>query len=244
MIEHFNRITENLSLSWRGFRNIDGTFCIARAVLDYMLAAPFDILPSFQGPAGSRLKRGRGKDHPRYGRFIYAIGKHYRPEYVVEVGTFAGGTAIGWATALKENDCGKLICVDNDSYSAGTYPEIARRNLSSTGIKEEQFDLLSGDAGVIIPELAQEYMGRVDFYLVDADHAYEGALSDLENGLPMLKPGGFLLVHDVDRNREMLEATPEHPWPVYEAFMKIASEGNFEWCILKFIRKHLGIIKV
>ena len=43
MIEHLNRITENLSLSWRGFRNIDGTFCIDRAVLDYMLAAPFDI---------------------------------------------------------------------------------------------------------------------------------------------------------------------------------------------------------
>ena len=78
---------------------------------------------------------------------------------------------------------------------------------------------------------------------MDGDHTYEGALADLNNGLQMMKPGGFVLVHDLDTNRRMDEMTDEHPHPVYEAFMEIFGKCNFEFCILKFIRKHLGVIK-
>ena len=54
-----------------------------------MLGAPIDILPDFQGPSDMSLKGGRGKGHPRYGRFVYALARHYRPDCVVEAGTFA-----------------------------------------------------------------------------------------------------------------------------------------------------------
>ncbi|MFQ6094196.1 MAG: class I SAM-dependent methyltransferase, partial [bacterium] len=96
----------------------------------------------------------------------------------------------------------------------------------------------------IVPEIARELRGGVDIYLVDGDHHYEAALSDIENGLPMLKPGGVIMVHDVDINREMDEATEAHPHPVYEAFKRTVDTNGFEWCILKFIRKHLGILRV
>ena len=32
--------------------------------------------------------------------------------------------------------------------------------------------------------------------------------------------------------------------PLYEALMEVVKKYGFEWCILKFIRKHLGVIRV
>jgi predicted O-methyltransferase YrrM len=213
-------------------------------VFEQLLAAPLDVLPGFEGPRNFQLRRGRGKDHPRYGRFVYAFARHYRPQCVVEVGTFAGGTAVGWGKALAENGTGRLICVDQDVYSAGTFPAVTRRNLTAAGLPSDRYELRGGNSRLVVPQLARELRSGVDVYLVDGDHTYDGALSDIENGLPMLRPGGFILVHDVDRGRRMDEATADHPHPVYEAFHTAAARHGLSWCILKFIRKHLGVLRL
>jgi predicted O-methyltransferase YrrM len=222
----------------------EGSLELPSALYRQFLSSPFDVMPDFKAPPGFKHKNGRGKDHPRYGRFIYAFGKHFKPKIVVEVGTYAGGTSVGWARAIAENATGKLICVDNDSYSNGTYPEITTVNIENSGISHKQYELQNGDAKEIIPQVSETYKAEVDIYLVDGDHTYEGALADLENGLPMMKAGGYILVHDVDRKRKMDEATAEHPYPVYEAMMEFVKNHNLQWCILKFIRKHLAVILV
>lgn len=221
---------------------IKGPLKLNKDLFRKFLATQADPLPGFEGP--KHLKSGRGKDHPKYGRWVQAFAGYYKPDIIVEVGTYAGGTAVGWAQALKTNGRGELICVDNDSYTSGIYPEITKKNILNVGLEDEKFTLKSGDSKIIIPSLAKELKGKVDIYLVDGDHSYEGTLADIENGLPMLKSNGFLLVHDLDKNRKMVEATEEHPYPVYEAFVKIVTDTGFDWCILKFIRKHLGIIKI
>lgn len=232
----------NTFLKCWGIKSIDGQLKIDKELFNIFLSSIEDPLPDFQGP--KHLKSGRGKDHPRYGRWVYAFAKYYKPDIIVEVGTYAGGTAVGWSKALVENEKGRLICIDNDSYTAGIYPEITKKNIQNTGLKENRFDLRCGSSAEIVPKVAQELKGQVDIYLVDGDHRYEGALADIENGLPMLKSGGFILVHDVDVNRKMDEATENRPYPVYEAFQKVINDNDFDWCILKFIRKHLGIIKI
>ena len=224
-------------------RSREGSLELDPAVFREFLAAPWDILPSFQGPVGRRLRLGRGMDHPRYGRFIYSFARAYKPDLVVEVGSYAGGTAIGWATALKENGGGRLICLDQDVYAKGTFPTITRTNLEKTGLPADRVELMSGDSRLVLPDLARRLARTVDAFLVDADHTYEGALADLENGLPMLRPGGMILVHDVDRHFGYLEATPRHPAPVYEAFMDFVRAHAFDWTILKYIRRHLGIVR-
>src|SRR5207302_3470554 len=120
---------------------------------------------------------------------------------------------------------GRLICVDNDTYSKNTYPTLTRRNLDKVGARQGSVDLQCGDSKVLVPELARIYRHQVDIYLVDGDHTYEGALADIRNGLPMVKPGGLLLVHDVEVNRRMDEMTPVHPHPVYEAFHEVIREN-------------------
>ena len=232
---------ENFRLAHWHFDQIEGKLCFDPMVFELMLKAPLDLLPKFQGPAGR--KRQRAKEHPRYGRFVYAMARHYRPGLILEVGTNAGGTAIGWAAALRDNGEGTLICLDKDVYSRGVYPTITRNNLLGTGLSEDRFDLRCGDSHQLLPQLAQKLKGRIDIYLVDGDHTYEGAHSDITQGLPLIKPGGFILVHDVDRACLMAERTNEHPGPVYEACMNVVTNLNLEWCILKFIRKHLAVIR-
>lgn len=224
-------------------KRTEGSLRLDAAVFETFLDAPFDLLPDFQGPATRKLRLGRGMDHPRYGRFIYAFARVYRPQVVVEVGSYAGGTAIGWATAMSENGSGRLICVDNDTYSRGTYPTVTRTNLAKSALPANRYELRNGDSKQVIPELSHELNHQVDVYLVDGDHSYEGALGDMQNGLPMLKPGGFMLVHDVDPRFRLLEETPQHPHPVYEAMMDVVRQHRLEWCILKYLRRHLAVIR-
>jgi predicted O-methyltransferase YrrM len=236
------KVLDHFYLKYFGIHQIDGEFKLPDEVFSAFLKAPYDILPQFKG-LGKKWD-GRGKDHPRYGRFLYALAKTLQPQRIVEIGTLAGGTAIGWARAITENKKGFLTCIDNNSYGRNIYPTITKENILATGLSEDKFSLLDGDSGGILKKISVDLKGTVDIFLVDADHTYEGALSDIKNGLPMVKPGGLILVHDVDIKRKMAEETPEHPYPVYEVFKKIAEEGAYKWSILKFIRKHLGIIQI
>ena len=236
------KISEKLYLKYIGLSKIDGPLRFPNELYELFLGAPDDPLPEFEGPRN--LRKGRGKDHPRYGRWIYAFGLFIKPQLVVEVGTYAGGTAVGWAKALNENGTGEIICIDNDSYTAGTYPEVTKKNIRATGLELSRAKFEAGDSRTIIPRLATTYRDRADIFLVDADHTYQGARADIDNGLPMIRKGGYLLVHDVDKERRMDEATAEHPHPVYEAFMETVGHLKSDWCILSFIRKHLGILRI
>ena len=106
-----------LGLGWR----ISGPSRPDARLLALFRSLPADPLTNFSGREGMS-HGGRGRDHPRYGRFIHAFGRHHKPAEVVEVGTYAGGTAVGWARGMVENGFGRLTCIDNDSYSKGIYP--------------------------------------------------------------------------------------------------------------------------
>lgn len=236
-------VLENFILAMTMKGRIEGPLRLDKGLFDLFLSAPEDPLPGFQ--AASPGVRGRGRDHPRYGRWVYSFVRFYRPEAVVEIGTNAGGTAVGIARALAENKSGRLTCVDNGEGVPMVFPEVARRNIISGGLAEDRFELICADSQAAIPALASRLKGKVGVYLVDAAHTFEAALADIENGLPMLKPGGFILVHDIDPKMSLgTEASREHPYPVLEAFKNVVEGHGFEWCILKFIRKHLGVIKI
>ena len=236
------QVLENVILASTMKRRIGGPLKLDKGLFDVFLSLPEDPLPGFQGALPGI--KGRGKDHPRYGRWMQAFVTFYKPEIVVEVGTNAGGTAVGIARALSENNEGKLICVDNGKGVPRVFPDVARNNIISAGLAEERFDLICEDSEAAIPRLASQLKGRVGLYLVDAAHTFEAALADIGSGLPMLKPGGFILVHDIDPKVSLgTEASKEHPFPVLESFQKIVERHGFDWCILKFIRKHLGVIR-
>lgn len=236
-------ILENAILALTMRRRISGGLKLDDGLFRIFLSLPDDPLPTFSGADSSVA--GRGKDHPRYGRFMHAFVKFYRPDIVVEVGTNAGGSAVGIARGLSENGKGRLVCVDGGLGVPRSFPDIARKNITAAGLRGDALELITADSLAELPNLAGRLSGQVDVYLVDAAHTYEAALADIENGLSMMKPGGFILVHDIDPEISLgAEASSLHPYPVLEAFQKVAHDRGFEWCILKFIRKHLGVLRV
>src|SRR5438876_11233457 len=108
-----SQVLEKFSLGFSRWTGHQGPLALPEGLWKAFTNAPYDICPDFKGPEGYKWKDARGKDHPRYGRFVYAFAKYLRPEFIVEVGTDTGGTAVGWARALAENGQGKLICVDS-----------------------------------------------------------------------------------------------------------------------------------
>ena len=55
--------------------------------------------------------------------------------------------------------------------------------------------LITGDSKEVLPTLVGHFY---DTIYVDGDHSMAGCLADLTNSLPLLKPGGIILVDDVD----------------------------------------------
>lgn len=237
------KILENAILALSIPFRAEGPLKLDSGLFSLFMSLPEDPLPGFRGALPG--VRGRGKDHPRYGRFMHAFVRFYKPDIVLEIGTNAGGTAVGIARAISENGRGKLVCVDNGQGNPRSFPDVARRNLEAAGLKEGDMELVCEDSRLALPKIAPRFKGKVGVCLVDAAHTYEAALSDIKNALGMMKPGGYILVHDVDSKLDLAdEVSPGHPSPVLDAFMEVARESGFDWCILKFIRKHLGVIKV
>jgi predicted O-methyltransferase YrrM len=237
------KILENGILALTMSSRIEGPLKLDKGLFNLFLSLPEDPLPEFQ--SALPWVRGRGRDHPRYGRWMHAFIKYYKPDFVVEVGTNAGGTAVGIARALSENGRGRLICIDSGEGVPRSFPDVARKNIIAAGLAEKKLELICENSRIALPRVAAQLKNKVEICLVDAAHTFDAALADINNGLPMMKSGGFVLVHDVDSRLDLAdEASKEHPAPVLEAFRKVVSDNNFDWCILKFIRKHLGIIRI
>ena len=56
---------------------------------------------------------------------------------------------------------------------------------------------LDGDSTKTIPTLVDKYLNYFDLVLVDGDHSYQGAMTDLINVFPLCKSGGHILFHDI-----------------------------------------------
>ena len=236
---------ENWYLRAWGVRNVRGALALPARVLETFLAAPYDLSPAFVLPPG---RRRREHDHPRYARFCYALARATGARTILEVGSSIGGTTSGWARALAEAAAEgaevRLVCVDDDSYNPGVYPAITGQNVAQVGLSLDRVTFHRGDSAAVLPRLHAEHPAAFDICLVDAGHTYGQALADLENGLPMVRRGGLIAVHDVDRARWMPEATPTHPAPVYEAVDDFVRAHGFRHCIVGFVRKHLAIVQV
>ena len=117
------KILEDITLALTMNFRIEGPLELDKGLFRTFLSAPEDPLPGFTGPLPELA--GRGKDHPRYARWIYAFVRYYKPDIVVEVGTNSGGTAVGSAKAIVENGKGRLICIDNGEGRPRAFPAIA-----------------------------------------------------------------------------------------------------------------------
>ncbi|NLX14534.1 MAG: hypothetical protein GXY44_12895 [Phycisphaerales bacterium] len=128
------------------------------------------------------------------GRFLRMLAESVAPENVVEIGTSQGYSAIWLCLALRTFG-GKLTTFEVDAERAA----LARKNFKRAGV-ESLVTLIEGDAHEEIGKLKDP----IDLLFIDADK--EGYRDYLEKLLPLLRPGGLIVAH----NMNLQQADPRY----------------------------------
>lgn len=132
-------------------------------------------------------KQGRMLNVPAQdGRMLRLLAEAVGAKTVVEIGTSNGISGIWLGMALRKTG-GKLITHEIDPQRAA----LARDNFSAAGIAD-LVTIVEGNAHETVARL----QGPIDVVFIDADK--EGYLDYLNKLLPLVRPGGLILAHNIN----------------------------------------------
>jgi len=148
-------------------------------------------------------KQGRMLNVPAQdGRMLRLLAEAVGAKTVVEIGTSNGISGIWLGMALRKTG-GKLITHEIDPQRAA----LARENFAAAGIAD-RVTVVEGDAHETVAKLK----GPIDVVFIDADK--EGYLDYLNKLLPLVRPGGLILAHNINprmANPAYLKAITTNP---------------------------------
>jgi predicted O-methyltransferase YrrM len=133
------------------------------------------------------LKSQRYRNVPlQDGRFLRIMTASMNAKNVVEIGTSTGYSGIWFGMALQKTG-GKLTTFEIDPQRAAT----ARANFKRAGMADI-ITLIEGDAH----EQVKKLKDPIDILFLDADK--EGYIDYLTKLLPLVRPGGLVIAHNID----------------------------------------------
>jgi len=119
------------------------------------------------------------------GRLLRMLTETIGAKRVVEIGTYRGYSAIWLCLALRTTG-GKLTTFEHNAKVAA----VARENFKRAGV-DQLVTVVVGDAHEEVTKLE----GPIDVLFIDADKA--GYVDYLNKLLPLVRPGGLILAHNV-----------------------------------------------
>ena len=120
-------------------------------------------------------------------------------KHVIEIGTSTGISGMWFCMALKKTG-GKLTTFELDAGRAA----LARAHFEKAGV-DRLVTLVEGDAHQNITKLR----GPVDVVFIDAEK--EGYLDYLKKMLPLVRPGGLILAHNINMVPDYVKAITTNP---------------------------------
>ncbi|MBI4875551.1 MAG: class I SAM-dependent methyltransferase [Acidobacteria bacterium] len=133
------------------------------------------------------------------GRMLRLLTESITAKNVVEIGTSTGISGL-WICLALEKTGGRLNTFELDSGRAAT----ARRHFQKAGV-ERLVNLVQGDAHQNIKRLKDP----IDMLFLDAEK--EGYVEYLQQLLPLVRPGGLILAHNIDSAEDYLRAVNANP---------------------------------
>jgi caffeoyl-CoA O-methyltransferase len=136
------------------------------------------------------------------GRLLRLLAEAIGAKQAVEFGTSNGVSAIWISLALRKTG-GKLITFEINKDVAA----LARENFKDAGLSD-LVTIVEGDAH----KTAKKLTGPIDFVFIDADK--EGYLDYLNKTLPLVRPGGLIVAHNINprmANAEYVKAITSDP---------------------------------
>ena len=144
---------------------------------------------------------GMAKSHQTYlsvprqdGEALRLLAEAADAKNVVEIGTSTGYSGLWFCLALARTG-GHLTTFEIDHQRA----EMARGHFREAGV-EKLVTLVEGDAHEQVAKL----QGTVDLAFIDADKS--GYLDYLSKLLPLIRPGGLILAHNVEMVPDYVKA--------------------------------------
>lgn len=123
------------------------------------------------------------------GRYLRLLAESTNPKNVVEIGTSHGYSAIWLCLALRATG-GRLTTFEIDAQRAA----LARKNFTRAGV-DSVVTLIEGDAHKEVGRLKDP----IDLLFLDADK--QGYLDYLNQLLPLVRPGGLIVAHNMDASQ-------------------------------------------
>lgn len=135
--------------------------------------------------------------------YMAIITKGLNPQNIFEIGTYRGRTALNFALNSPDN------C---RVYTMDLPPENKADHAMPTNSADARLidwsqpgaEFLGKDVAGKITQIYgnsleydfSEYSGKMDIIFIDGAHHYEAVISDTNNALQMIRPGGVILWHD------------------------------------------------
>lgn len=132
------------------------------------------------------------------GKFLHLIARMIGAKKVLEVGTLGGYSTLWFASALPTD--GKVITLEFEPLHAA----VARANFRDAGY-EDMIEVRVGAALESLPGVEADGVGPFDIAFIDADKKNNPGY--FEWALKLVRPGGVILVDNVVRGGQVLEAT-------------------------------------
>ncbi len=136
---------------------------------------------------GMNQRRGGMSVPAEDGRLLRIITESLGARHVVELGTSVGYSGLWFCMALERTG-GKLTTFDIDEGRAAK----ARENFGRAGVSN-RVTIIIGDAH----EQVKKVKEPIDLLFLDADK--EGYADYLKQLLPLVRPGGLVVAHNMDR---------------------------------------------
>ena len=134
------------------------------------------------------------------GRILRLLTESVGAKHVVEIGTSNGYSGIWFCLALRTTG-GKLTTHDIDEGRAS----LARENFKRAGV-DNLVTLVMGDAHETVTRIKEP----IDVLFIDADK--EGYTDYLNKLLPLVRPGGLILSHNIDSTgQDFIDAITKNP---------------------------------
>ncbi|MCC7156836.1 MAG: O-methyltransferase [Bryobacterales bacterium] len=133
------------------------------------------------------------------GRFLRQLAEASNAKVILEIGTSTGISGLWFALALDKTG-GKLTTFEIDPRRAAS----ARSNFKKAGV-DRLITIVEGDAHKNIAQWKEP----IDIVFIDADK--DGYVDYLNKLLPLVKPGGLLLAHNMDMVPDYIRAVTTNP---------------------------------
>jgi caffeoyl-CoA O-methyltransferase len=133
------------------------------------------------------------------GRMLRLLTEAANAKHVIEIGTSTGISGLWFCIALEKTG-GKLTTFELDPQRAA----VARIHFKKAGV-DRLVTIVEGDAHKNIAKVHDP----VDLVFIDADKT--GYVDYLKKTLPLVRPGGLILAHNVDMVPEYVKAVTSNP---------------------------------